>query len=230
MSFLLVSAVFPPRLSMREFPDQRSPEPCPSAGPAILCFRFQLFLVSMAQGKARAPPVEMFGSEAVTVAGSCAFSSCAWSSGDGRTGRRAESLSILESIWLQPACSVGLVKGKAQSASIQLRKALLVNSDRMIPPAARMDGGAKMTLAEWMRSRLSDAQRFLALCVLAGFLCGVTAVAFHFAIHHLFDWLWNFATRLKTPSVFCAVMIGAPTIAGLIVGLSVHYFAAGCGW
>jgi len=53
----------------------------------------------------------------------------------------------------------------------------------------------RRTLAEWMRSRLSDAQRFLALCVLVGFLCGLSAVAFHFSIHHIFDWLWDLAAK-----------------------------------
>ncbi len=75
-----------------------------------------------------------------------------------------------------------------------------------------------------MRSRLSDAQRFLVLCVLAGFLCGLAAVAFHFSIHHLFDWLWDQASQRDT-FWFCAIMLGAPTLAGLLVGLSVHYFA-----
>ena len=42
-----------------------------------------------------------------------------------------------------------------------------------------------------MRRRLSDGQRFLVLCVLAGLLCGLTAVAFHLTIHHLFEWLWH---------------------------------------
>ena len=87
-----------------------------------------------------------------------------------------------------------------------------------------------MTLAEWMRSRLSDAQRFLVLCVLAGFLCGLTAVAFHFSIHHIFDWLWNFASG-QDPFWFC-VVLGAPTLGGAACGICVHYFvpdAAGSG-
>lgn len=82
-----------------------------------------------------------------------------------------------------------------------------------------------------MRSRLSDNQRFLALCLLAGLLCGLVAVGFHFSIHHLFEGLWGFAER-QDPVVFSAVMLGAPTLAGLLVGLAVKYYvpeAAGSG-
>ena len=75
-----------------------------------------------------------------------------------------------------------------------------------------------------MRNRFSDAHRFLILCVLAGFLCGLVAVAFHLAIHHLFEWLWVQA-ETRDPLHFCAILLGAPTIAGLAVGLSVRFFA-----
>jgi CIC family chloride channel protein len=82
----------------------------------------------------------------------------------------------------------------------------------------------KRTLPDWMRARLSDNQRFLALCVLSGFLCGLTAVAFHLSIHHLFDWLWEFAEG-QDPVKFCVILLAAPTLGGLLVGLAVHYFA-----
>lgn len=82
----------------------------------------------------------------------------------------------------------------------------------------------KKTLPDWMRARLSDNQRFLALCVLAGFLCGLSAVAFHLSIHHLFEWLWEFASQ-QEPVRFCVILVAAPTFAGLLVGLAVHYFA-----
>ncbi|MDP4779935.1 MAG: chloride channel protein [Akkermansiaceae bacterium] len=82
-----------------------------------------------------------------------------------------------------------------------------------------------------MRSRLSDNQRFLALCLLAGLLCGLVAVGFHFSIHHLFESLWGFAEK-QDPVIFAAVMLGAPTFAGLLVGLAVRFYvpdAAGSG-
>ena len=82
----------------------------------------------------------------------------------------------------------------------------------------------KRTLPDWMRARLSDNQRFLALCVLSGFLCGLSAVAFHLSIHHLFDWLWEFASE-KDPLWFCVVMVAAPTFAAQLVGLAVKYYA-----
>ena len=79
-------------------------------------------------------------------------------------------------------------------------------------------------MAEWMRSRLSDAQRFLVLCVIVGFLCGLSAVAFHFSIHHIFDWLWEFAST-QDPIWFCIILLAAPTFAGLLVGLGVRFLA-----
>ncbi|MGJ8632370.1 MAG: chloride channel protein [Luteolibacter sp.] len=83
------------------------------------------------------------------------------------------------------------------------------------------------TLPEWMRSRLSDNQRFMALCVLAGLLCGLAAVAFHFSIENVFHWLWGFASK-QDPFWFGAVLIAAPTLAGLLVGLAVHFYAPDC--
>lgn len=75
-----------------------------------------------------------------------------------------------------------------------------------------------------MRARLSDGQRFLVLCVLAGFLCGLSAVAFHLSIHHLFDWVWTQASGRSLPW-FCGILLAAPTFAGLITGLVVKHLA-----
>ncbi len=75
-----------------------------------------------------------------------------------------------------------------------------------------------------MRKRLNDGQRFLALCVLVGFLCGLAAVAFHLSIHHIFEWLWKQAEH-RDPVWFCAILLAAPTFGGLMVGLVVHHFA-----
>jgi CIC family chloride channel protein len=85
------------------------------------------------------------------------------------------------------------------------------------------DGKSK-PLADWMRRRMSDGQRFLVLCLLAGFLCGLTAVAFHLAIHHLFEWLWHQAESRGTLG-FCGILLAAPTLAGLLAGLAVKWFA-----
>lgn len=75
-----------------------------------------------------------------------------------------------------------------------------------------------------MRQSLSDGNRFLVLCLLAGLLCGLTAVAFHLAIHHLFEWLWNFA-KSKDPLHFSLILLAGPTLAGLAVGIAVHFYS-----
>jgi len=82
----------------------------------------------------------------------------------------------------------------------------------------------RRSLPDWMRARMSDAQRFAVLCVVAGLLCGLAAVGFHFAIEHLFEWLWHEASR-REPLEFAAIMLAAPTLAGLAVGLGVRYLA-----
>ncbi len=75
-----------------------------------------------------------------------------------------------------------------------------------------------------MRSRWSDTQRFVVLCVFAGLLCGLAAVGFHLAIHHLFHWLWHEAEG-RDPKQFAVLLLAAPTLAGLLVGLGVRFFA-----
>lgn len=75
-----------------------------------------------------------------------------------------------------------------------------------------------------MRSRWSDTQRFAVLCVLAGLLCGLAAVVFHLSIHHLFEWLWEEAVK-REPVEFAIMLVAAPTLAGLLVGIGVRFFA-----
>lgn len=82
----------------------------------------------------------------------------------------------------------------------------------------------RRTLPEWMRRRWTDAQRFMVLCMIVGLLCGLAAVAFHLAIHQLFEWLWESAQR-QNPLGFCAVLLLAPTLAGLAVGIAVRNYA-----
>ncbi|MFC7337559.1 chloride channel protein [Haloferula chungangensis] len=87
-----------------------------------------------------------------------------------------------------------------------------------------MDEERKSSLPDWMRNRLSDDQRFAVLCMLGGLLCGLAAVLFHLAIHHLFEWLWHEASH-REPTEFMAMMLLAPTLAGLLVGIGVQFFA-----
>lgn len=82
----------------------------------------------------------------------------------------------------------------------------------------------KRSLPDLMRRSLNDGQRFLVLCVLVGFLCGLAAVGFHYCIHQLFEGVWNLAARQK-PLLFCGIMLAAPTLGGLIVGLVVANLA-----
>ena len=90
---------------------------------------------------------------------------------------------------------------------------------------------AGISVADWLRQRLSDGQRFLFLCFVAGVTCGAAAVAFHLAIHRLFESLWHFAQSWGTAG-FCVVLLLAPAFAGLLVGLAVRFIspeAAGSG-
>ncbi len=80
------------------------------------------------------------------------------------------------------------------------------------------------SLPDWMRRRFSDGQRFLVLCVVAGFLCALAAVAIQFAIRGVFSWLWNTASSFD-PVIFSAIMLAAPTLAGALIGFSVKRFA-----
>ncbi|MFC5051951.1 chloride channel protein [Rubritalea spongiae] len=79
-------------------------------------------------------------------------------------------------------------------------------------------------ISEWMKARLDDGQRFLILCILIGLSCGVAAVLFHWSIHGIFHHLWDWATGCGGWQ-FYAIMLGAPTLGGLLVGISVKFFA-----
>ena len=81
-----------------------------------------------------------------------------------------------------------------------------------------MPEAKRKSLPEWMRAHLTVNQRFLILCVVTGFLCGCVAVIFHFSIELLFEGLWHFAKN-QDPIVFIIVMVAAPTLGGLLVGL-----------
>jgi CIC family chloride channel protein len=83
------------------------------------------------------------------------------------------------------------------------------------------------SLPEWMRDRLDDQQRFLALCILCGLICGLVGVGFHYAIHGLFGLVWWFA-RSQTFWGFITVMLCAPTLGGLLVGIAVQKWAPQC--
>jgi CIC family chloride channel protein len=79
-------------------------------------------------------------------------------------------------------------------------------------------------ISEWMKTRLDDGQRFLILCILIGLSCGIAAVLFHWSIHGIFHHLWDWASSYDGWQ-FYVIMLGAPTFGGLIVGLTVKFFA-----
>lgn len=85
----------------------------------------------------------------------------------------------------------------------------------------------RRSIPEWMRASMDDQQRFLVLCTLCGLICGLVGVGFHVTIHALFEAVWHFA-RASSPTQFFLVMLAAPTLGGLIVGLAVHHWAPEC--
>ena len=76
----------------------------------------------------------------------------------------------------------------------------------------------KQTVRDLLKQRLTDNQRFLIVCILCGLLCGIGAVCLHWAIHLLFDNLWAWASSMSLWK-FIGIMLGAPALAGLLVGL-----------
>ncbi|MFC4994936.1 chloride channel protein [Rubritalea tangerina] len=83
---------------------------------------------------------------------------------------------------------------------------------------------SKGVIAEWLKGRLDDSQRFLLLCILIGLSCGIAAVLFHLSIHHLFHFVWDLAESLGGWQ-FYGILLAAPTLGGLVIGVCVQYFA-----
>jgi len=78
----------------------------------------------------------------------------------------------------------------------------------------------------WLRKRFSDGQRFVILCALAGLLCGLAAVGFHFSIDILFEWVLHFANSLpKVEGILFLIL--SPAVGGLIVGVVIYRWAPG---
>lgn len=83
---------------------------------------------------------------------------------------------------------------------------------------------ANTSIPEWMRKQLDDGQRFMLMCTVCGVLCGLVGVGFHIAIQGLFEALWRLAAA-QSQTGFIAIMLGAPTFAGLLVGVASQTFA-----
>jgi chloride channel protein, CIC family len=75
-----------------------------------------------------------------------------------------------------------------------------------------------MNFSKWIRARFNVEKRFLLISILCGLVCGLVAVAFHLSIHFVFENLWHWASGYSGWG-FYAVMLTAPSLAGLIVGV-----------
>jgi CIC family chloride channel protein len=86
-------------------------------------------------------------------------------------------------------------------------------------------GGLARRLWAWLLRRLpTEAQRVLALTVLAGGLCGLAAVAFHLSIAWLEALLIDRANAVPGHAwIFWTIL--SPTFGGLVVGLGLAYWA-----
>lgn len=75
----------------------------------------------------------------------------------------------------------------------------------------------------YIRTHFEDSQRFFIVCLLAGVLCGFTAVSFHLVIDVIFHTIWSTAQSFSSIG-FISIMILSPTIGGLIVGVILQKF------
>lgn len=76
-------------------------------------------------------------------------------------------------------------------------------------------------LPNWMRVRFDDAQRFLALCICSGVICGLVGVSFHLLITSVFEAAFGFYAGLGIWAL--PAMVLSPAVAGIIVGLMIRY-------
>ncbi|MGB0370123.1 MAG: chloride channel protein [Opitutales bacterium] len=85
-----------------------------------------------------------------------------------------------------------------------------------------MANGLVNKFSLWLRGRFSDAQRFLILCIVAGILCGLVGVGFHFSIEFVYHLVFHVSVDPETgeyATIPIWVLVAAPTFGGLIVGL-----------
>jgi len=86
----------------------------------------------------------------------------------------------------------------------------------------------KMGPADWLRTRFSEGNRFIVLCLLAGCLCGLAAAGIHVSIHGVFEFVWEHVRAVERFGVpWWIVMPWAPALAGLVVGIAIHRWAPG---
>ena len=84
------------------------------------------------------------------------------------------------------------------------------------------------TVGDWLRTRFSEGQRFIILCLLVGLVCGLAAVGIHIAIETIFHGAWDFAHHWEKLGIpWWVVMPWVPAVAGLIIGIAVNRWAPG---
>jgi len=95
------------------------------------------------------------------------------------------------------------------------------------PDKASIIAPRKRSLGEWLRTHLSDTQRYLVIWAVTGVACGLTAVAFHLAIDFVFHTLFGFAGQMAGASKLAMLpwLIGLPAAGGLITGFFLWKFA-----
>ncbi len=87
----------------------------------------------------------------------------------------------------------------------------------------------KRSVGDWLRSRFTEGQRFIILCLVAGLLCGLTAVGIHLSIGWTFDLVWKFSRAWEGNGVpWWVVMPWIPGLAGLLIGIAVTKWAPDC--
>ncbi len=78
-------------------------------------------------------------------------------------------------------------------------------------------------LGDWLRLRFKDSERFFILCAVAGLLCGLAAVGFHYAIHSTFTQIWKLSHLGQPLGIpWWWIMPWIPALGGLAVGLAMH--------
>ncbi|MEM7601509.1 MAG: chloride channel protein [Verrucomicrobiota bacterium] len=88
---------------------------------------------------------------------------------------------------------------------------------------------SKRSIGDWLRSRFTEGQRFIILCLVAGLLCGLAAVGIHLSIGWTFDLVWKASRIWEGNGVpWWVVMPWIPAIAGLLIGIAVTNWAPNC--
>src|SRR6202453_420942 len=120
----------------------------------------------------------------------------------------------------------GAERGRADSVPHLYWCEMPSESDEMAKPMNWVDFyGLYQRFYAWLLRRMpSERQRLLAVTILAGGLCGLTAVAFHLSIMGLEVLLINRANHAPGYSWIWWTIL-CPTVGGMVAGVGLTYFA-----